>query len=468
MELKLKFLGVLWGILMVSQDLNTYYLYILLLVTSPNTISCNNFLDYYTLFVFINTIASGIFYPISGWITDISANKSALVFLVANIIQLVFISLQILPYCFSELFVDISWFNNKGWIILCVFWQVTQLVSIQNVNSLWKLIKQITEKERNTDNNKNNLQLVNSIGNIGDLTSDITETLTLSILAIVILFVKSDMINYKFILIYIFIAITLLNLILCVTSIYLFTSNKNENVNEFNIRKDTKKPKILPHKWLYSSIKNFYKQKIAYHAFWHCILLGIYATIVQYPLSLIEVSIINVSNNLCNGVLTNLLLLGATTNLCYLIGSISYRLFVVNASPIRFYRWYYPIGALSLLGITTALWFKMYYIITLILISFATMIPYYLTYYDYFLFTEQSQGKSYGFVLGLYGTINTIITASIQSLYYIGISFGLILGFSIVLLVLSIIYSYYLAYAVNKKQMEEVHIAEPLISVNYQ
>lgn len=463
--MELKFLGVLWGILMISQDLNTYYLYILLLITSQNVIMCDNFLDYYTLFVFINTIASGIFYPISGWITDVTANKSALVFLVSNIIQLVFMSLQILPYFFSV-------FSNNGWIALCVFWQLAQLVSIQNGNSLWKLIKQITDKE-----SKNNLQLVNSIGNIGDLTSDVTETLTLSILAILILFVKSNIINYMFILIYLFAAIILLNLILCITSIYLFTSTRNDIGNNIgndiiivNVNDEIKKVKMLPHKWLYNSIKNFYKHRIAFHAFWHCILLGVYSTLVQYPLSLIEVNIIGVSsnktlNNLCGGILTNLLLLGATTNLCYLIGSISYRLFVVNASPIRFYRWYYPVGSLLLLGITTALWFKIYYIVTVILISFATMIPYYLTYYDYFLFTEQSQGKSYGFILGLYGTINTIITASIQSLYYIGIHFGVILGVSIVLLILSIIYSYYLAYAVNKKQMEEVRIVEPLISV---
>src|SRR5437868_5540591 len=121
-----KYLGFIFGILMVSQDLNTYYLYILLLIISPHTIRCTNFLDYYTIFILINTIMSGVFYPISGWITDITSDKSALVFLVSNIVQLILILLQILPYYFSELL------GHDSWIVLCVLWELSQLVSIQN------------------------------------------------------------------------------------------------------------------------------------------------------------------------------------------------------------------------------------------------------------------------------------------------------------------------------------------------
>lgn len=470
MEFKLWFLGFLWGILMIAQDLNTYYVYILLLVTSVNKITCSNFLDYYTLFAFIDTIISGICYPISGWITDATAEKSGLVFLISNILQLVFIILQILPLCLSKLGIYTDFMSVNGWIIMCIFWQLAQAVSIQNENSLWKLIKQIVdtydtsqnsyimlyETENNKKDNIKTLQMINNIGNIGDLTSDVVETILLGILILVITAFNGD---YKFILMYTCGIITILNALVCVMSIAVLKYKKN-NVNIesiINREINTDRGYINPFRWIIDSIKQFYKQKVALHAYWHCIVLGIYATIVAYPLSLKEVNIINVDknqtlDNLCGGTLTNLMIIGAITNACYLVGSICYRIFIVNATPVRFYRWYYPIGSIILLCMTSALWFNLEKILTFTLISFATIIPYYLTYYDYYLFTNECKDKSYGFILGSYGAITTVITALIQSLYFTNTPVGVIIASSIILLVISIVYSYYLVYIIKKDE----------------
>jgi hypothetical protein len=296
--------------------------------------------------------------------------------------------------------------------------------------------------------------MINNIGNIGDLVSDTLETILLGILILIITILNG---GYEFILIYTCSIITILNAIVCIMSIVVL-KYKTSHVNIESIFDEENKnvrSTINPIKWFVNSVKQFYNKKVAFHAFWHCIVLGIYATIVQYPLSLKEVNIISVQgnqtlDNLCGGILTNLMMIGAITNACYLMGSICYRIFVVNAKPSRFYKWYYPIGAIVLMAMTSALWFNMNKILTFTLISFATIIPYYLTYYDYYLFTEECNDESYGFIMGSYGGITTVITALIQSLYFANASFGIILGSSIVLLLISLCYSYYLTYIINK------------------
>jgi hypothetical protein len=474
------YMGVLWGILMSSQDLTTYYLYFLLLFVSPEIVNCNNFLSYYVLFSFVNTISSGIFYPISGWITDMTANRSAVVFKICNVLQLVLICAQFLP-------IKINLFGEYQWILLLVIWQLTQLISIQNSNSLWKLIKQtvyetdkklvINEDHLLMDTNekiKDNLSLINHIGNTGDLTSDITETFLLSILMILIESHKFDFADYKFAFIYILAAVMMMNTILCFGSIKLLDVKEptlvlNNHINKISYRN--------PITWIYESIKNFYKQKIAFHAFWHCVILGIYVTIVQYPLSLMEVmttlrsTIVitvkpllaanNVSppliNNYCGGTVLNLLLLGTINNTCYLLGSIFYNIFIVKSSPTKFYKKFYPAFSVILLAITITLLFDIYYIVTMVLVGFITIIPYYLTYYDYYLFTEQTDGQSYGFVLGSYGAVTTVLTALVQSLYLANIPFSVIIGSGVLLLLISLIYSYFIAYLVGKKDISWIN-----------
>ena len=455
-----KILGLLWGILMVSQDFNTYYLYILLLMTSQNVITCGNFLDYYTYFILANTLICGlIVYPISGYITDITTNYSKRIFLIANSLQFILAATQAVPYLIGF---------DGGWIIMYILWQLTQIVAVQNNNSLWKIIKQTAEdpfvkqyiydSSSDSAEHSGELSIINNVGNMGDLVSDILESTLLGILVVLIMFDKNIENLPSFVLSYSFGVIIILNFFLCVVSLYFygFTLSKKQATDdsyEFDglIPAEYYSLSISPFKWLKESIKNFYNSKIAFHTFWHCMLLMLFALIVQYPLTLEEVSIIDssVDNSvatMCGGVLTNLIVIGAMNNACFLVGSILYRLFVVNTSPTTFYKYHYPLCILILLGTTTSIWFiyEANTYLLYLLISVSTIIPYYLGYYDYYLFTERSKGASYGFVMGFYGIITTIITASIQGSYEFKPSFGVILGISGVLLICSLIYTYFL------------------------
>lgn len=455
------YLGFVWGISMISQDLATYYLYLLLPTTFPKIINCNNFLEYYTMFVFINTITSGIFYPVSGWVTDAFHKKSDWIFFLSSIVQLSCILVLITPYYFPEIF------GNKGWIIMCILWQLGQLCYIQGSNSLWKLIKNnINIKD------ENNLTKINHIGNIGDLTSDIIETSMLTLLLILSICFGYD--SIYFFVIYIFVSSLIINIFLCLNSVYLIISNRinrEKNLqNELLITDDVfmenplteNIPQIKknPCKWICASIKIFKEQPMVFHSFWHCILLNIFTAMVQYPLSLKEVSIVNVSeeknlDNLCGGIIQNLFMCGAITNAFYLLGSVSYRIFMVGTGPSIFYKIHYPICIVVLLGATIAIWFDLSYWLVLLLISLATIIPYYLTYYDYYLFTERCAGKSYGFILGLYGMSTTVTTAVVQLIYLTNPSFSVMLGINAALLVGNLAYSYYLSHISKESSLEE-------------
>jgi hypothetical protein len=398
-----------------------------------------------------------VFYPISGWITDATADSSSKVFLMTNIMQLILVVIQIIPHFIS--------LETKGWIPLYICWQLYQLVSIQNSNSLWKIIKQFT------DNHPDGLVMVNKIGNIGDLTSDLSETVILTLLIVLVMFVKSSIISYKFIIIYLFVIITVLNVVLCLISMFMlkmgviryaplaqvnsmsvYTDSDSQDKSDNVIVTESRIKRCFS--WVKDSFTGFWRNKVAFHAFWHCILLTMFTNIVQYPLSLKEVGIVPPSNdktieNYCGGVIINLLFLGALTNACYLVGSISYRLFIVKTRPVVFYKYWYPICSVVLLGITTCLWFDFNQILTYIFISVSLIVPYYLTYYDYYLFTDRSAKQWYGFVLGLYGLVNTVTTLGIQGLYLLNMPFYVLLIINGALLTLSIVYSFYLAYIVR-------------------
>ena len=138
--------------------------------------------------------------------------------------------------------------------------------------------------------------------------------------------------------------------------------------------------------------------------------------------------------------------MGAFTNGSYLVGSIIYRIFIVKSKPVNFYRWWYPAALLILFGANTALWFNVPTVVILIMMSISQIIPYYVSYYDYYLFTEKCDEESYGFTVGVYGATNTVVTALVQLFYLLDIKFVTILIINVVLLTISFVYSYYLAH----------------------
>ena len=418
-------LGMVLGLLMISQDLNTYYLYILLLSCDPKTITCENFLSYYTFFALVNTLLTLVAYPTSGFITDKTDKSSFRVFIISNIIQTLSIFCQI-----------ISAIHPMSYLFLFVFWQISQLISIQNSNSLWKIIKQFSS-------NVDTEFTVTHIGNIGDLTSDILESTLLAILAVLM---TQTNISYHGVVIYMFVVIMGLNCILIGVSIYLSTRIRLESMDLSEaVYAPVPENKLNLGTWLKASIRDFWRQKFSLHVFLHCMILILYSALVQYPLSFQEVNIIDTKNTkFCHGVLTNLIVLGAMTNGLYLVGSISYRLFLVKMSAPKFYRYLYPSMAFILIGLTVTLKFQLNPLIIFFCTSSAVVIPYYMYYYDYYTFTEMGKTELYGFTLGLYGLISTICTILGQGIYYVNLELEYLIVILIVLLGFTMVYSWYI------------------------
>ena len=343
-------LGIIWGISMVSQDLFNYNLYLLLL--NIDGITCENFIKYYTMFLLITTVVSGLFYPVSGWLTDHVKN--------INLFYLFTVILQLILF-FAQYIVMIK--NNNMLYLLFIIWGLLQLLFIQNNNLLWKIVKINTSSIY-----ENELEMINRVGNIGDLSSDITESVTLSILLFLLMYFREGI--FKYVELYFFISMNILNITLLILSIISYVKRRTE----FNIvetiqqSNDNNKNKC---NWLIINIKKFYNNKIMYHIFWHCMVLLIYSLFVQYPLSLLTVNIIDVNtkmnlHNLCGGKIINIMFLGCVTNICYLFGSIVYRIFIVKMPPKPFYKYWYIVGTIILLIVSVVLLFNVNYIVLFI------------------------------------------------------------------------------------------------------
>ena len=492
------YLGLIWGFFMIYQDINTYILYVLLLLSAPDVINCSDFLKYYTTFSLITTIITGVFSPISGWLVDYFNQKQMLQLIIITMSHLIVFSSQFLSLIDPD--------NAYNWVILCILYQVFQVITIQNNNILWKIIKNYIEETHThlnsspyimqptviiNDDQKllvneddimpiiktnNTLSVVNRIGNIGDLTSDISESIIIGSLALILLYLKESWITIRFILWYLSMFLCIINILatIIITFIYrrsklrknvlnnssdteplLDNNNENNENNENNLNKININ-KLSYYRYFIIAIKDFYNNKIVFHAMWHCILLSMFISLIQYPLTYSELDYFIQTNstpdlaNFCGAELINLILVGAVTNISYLCGSIFYAFFIVNARSTIFYQRWYPAACLIIIGCTIALLYTLPSYMVIILISISQIIPYYLTYYDYYLFTEYANSKFYGFILGIYGISSTIVTVLMQLLYLINIPYGVLIGLGITLLIINFAYSYYLAYLCSK------------------
>lgn len=464
-------LGVIWGICMVSQDLFSYNLYLLLLNTQG--ITCQNFIDQYAIFLLATTIISGFFYPLSGWLTDKIKNTKLFFFVTVSLQSILFI----LQYT-----VMIGY--RHSFIVLIVLWLLLQILFIQNNNLFWKIVKNYTcvSDYNNRDSltipftEQDDLEIINRIGNLGDLTSDIVESIILSVLMIILMCYKTGI--FEYVELYLFVSINFLNIMLLIFSSVLYykanqtasllivsipsvmnnlgivsIDDKNENhLNDTQLESTITNTTVLKKNtchWLINNTKKFYCNKSLFHIFWHCIILLIFSLFIQYPLSLKTINIINVDTNmnifnLCGGKIINIMFLGSVTNICYLIGSITYRIFIVKMRPESFYKYWYITGTIMLLIISIIMLFKLNYIFVFLLISIATIIPYYLTYYDYYYFTERCDIKNYPYVLGLYGFINTILTFIIQYFFMLPIKIEIIVIIGAIIILFSLIYTFYI------------------------
>jgi hypothetical protein len=481
------YLGLIWGFFMIYQDINTYILYVLLLLSAPDVIDCSNFLKYYTTFSLINTIVMGLFSPISGWLVDYFNTKQILQLIIITITHLIVFISQ-----FQSLFSNNSTYN---WISLCIIYQIFQIVNVQNNNVLWKVIKKYIDETQNninvdplyisnnnpTENDRllvdmepryvptrtNTLSTVNMIGNIGDLTSDVCESIIIGSLALILFFVKEIWASIYFILLYLSIWLCLVNITVTIVIYVIYNRSQiTSESNVVNIQTDNKDNNLDVNvgneilggicigylKYFIGSIKEFYNNKIVFNAMWHCVLLDMFISLIQYPIAYSEINYFVRTDetpnifNFCGAEVINLFIMGAISSISYLCGSIFYAIFIVNAKSVTFYRVWYPAACFVVLGCTIALSYDLPTYVAIILISISQIIPYYLTYYDYYLFTEYADTKSYGFILSVYGVLTTTVTVIMQYFYLIDIPYAALIIIGIILLIINIIYSYYIAY----------------------
>lgn len=331
------------------------------------------------------------------------------------------------------------------------------------------------------------LPIVNRIGNVGDLTSDLTETIIMGILSVFLITVKKGWVNIYFIIYYLSTFLGLINIMVTIIIFVIYRRQKLLKLRGLDIHNIKIQPSISasantsntasnhdlssthilvePKKgcnglsyirYLINAFKQFYGNKIVFHAMWHCILLNMYISLIQYPIAYSEITdFIKVNEtttiaNFCGAEIVNLILMGAITNLSYLCGSIFYGIFIVNAHVVTFYRIWYPVACVIVTACTITLIYDIPIYIAIILLSVSQIIPYYLTYYDYYLFTEYADSDSYGFILGVYGVSTTLVTILMQLLYIIDMSYTILISIAIIVLILSFIYSYYLAYLYKK------------------
>lgn len=469
-------LSLAWGLQLVTQDVSVWFLYPLLLGVELQSsdpqmqtqwwkqpATCETYLTVYTWFCLISTIATGVFYPLSGWLTELTEQRhnSPTVFMMCNASQTILVGCMFVV-------------TGSSPLILCVMWQLVQLINAQAINTTWSLIKSSITDTVSTA----------KIGNGGDLICDSIETVLGGGILMACL---SWSYSHAWALVMgitlsVYIVMTVVSFIMVIqyqssttTTVVIPANATTINSNLSNEASTLLTPSastttetnqsILV--WFVDSLKSLWQTKLARHTLFHCILLTSYSTIVQYPLALKETfTLSNVGDgghnndtsstnatvsrlsNYCHGSITDLYLTAFASAVCYLFGSIVYRVFIIRASAKWFYRVTYPVLSIGLLVVTIVIWYAgdlMPSFAVFVLISVSTIVPYYLTYFDYYLFTTETPAGSYGFVLGVYGALNTVSTTVIQAVYLTKASFGLILGCCCVVLCCCVAYSFYIS-----------------------
>eukprot|EP00743_Colponemidia_sp_Colp-15_P008662 GILK01009426.1.p1 GENE.GILK01009426.1~~GILK01009426.1.p1 ORF type:complete len:542 (-),score=82.14 GILK01009426.1:98-1723(-) len=159
---------------------------------------------------------------------------------------------------------------------------------------------------------------------------------------------------------------------------------------------------------------------VAKNAIYHSFLLYVVSTLLSYPVNM-EVAAQGTHtdtdgtdtaslDNFCNGYLSKLLQQGFFSMVLYVVGSLVYMFGLVKCPPRIYYRYVYPVSAAVLTAVLLPLYsFPLSSIASSSLLSVATVVPYYLNAYDYYLATSAIRPSHYGFFAALYGNVNSLI-----------------------------------------------------------
>lgn len=421
-------LGYIWGLLLLSQDLLNYYMYILLVTSVPKYVTCDNFLEYYIKFSLISTILANFCYAVSGLLIDYYSKKLLILLVGLNIFGMVIFSIMALPY----LFIENIYIYEYSIVILCIGWLLQQSISIFINNIYWKILKQNVEsKSIQQDDCFNNYT---KLGNTGDITCNISE-LTIFGVLLGIIYIKNIEINI--ILLYFFMVLCIVYILLLILIVKLVDYDHNLLNNIFY----TTPTFTEKFRYLYHNTKVF-------NTLIHAFILLLFTAIAQYPLTMHEVNVVNNLDGICNGKLNNIFILALLMSMFYLIGSITYRLFIVNMKNVIFYRWVYPFCLLGII-LLFPLWMTKYPFFIFISVCISQVIPYYLNYYNYYVITNYIDESYYGFVLGIYGIMNTLLILMGQGLFLTNININIIIVFGSILLIISMICAFRLSRVLN-------------------
>jgi len=201
--------------------------------------------------------------------------------------------------------------------------------------------------------------------------------------------------------------------------------------------------------YVWIRLKYLYFNRVAFHTLMHYNIILVFYTIVSYPLTLSisdELSINTPEHDaVCDGLIANLLTQGFVLNVTYIITTFMYTAFLVKCPPLRFYRWVFHIMAV-VLGVSVGiLWMPMSQWPTFIMVSLAQVIPYYLFSFDFYVFTSSIDEIYYGFIYGIYGFLYQVLYIVPASILYIPISNDALIIASLVILVIVMGYSVFIA-----------------------
>jgi len=446
-------LGLLWGTDLTQWDMDKYALYFAMY----NVSGCD-LLDTYGDYFFALTFILLGFSPFCGWFTDYTAEYQHITLIVSVAIQ-------------TGTYILIMANFMTDYNSLMAVWIIRQVAIFQSQTSVWKVVKLRLEVLQSDAEKLNEISvIINRIGNFGDIMSDSYEIIFLGIASLSPLNSKSF--GHEQARSTIFSAVMICNILCLALSLSFTKSQLTKPVTEKDLelkdlkkksekvdRQEPKKPILVTlREWtlfVWIRLKYLYYNKIAWHTLMHYNILYIFYTIVSYPLTLSisdELSINTPENNsVCGGLIANLLTQGFVLNVTYLITTLMYTAFIVQCPPLRFYRWVVHIMAI-ILGVSVGiLWMSMSQWPSFIMVSLAQVIPYYMYSYDFYCFTSSVDEIYYGFIFGIYGFLYQLLYIVPASILYIPFSNQALLVASLIMLVLVIGYSIYIAYAFEEE-----------------
>eukprot|EP01105_Mastigella_eilhardi_P024851 TRINITY_DN657_c0_g1_i2.p1 TRINITY_DN657_c0_g1~~TRINITY_DN657_c0_g1_i2.p1 ORF type:complete len:406 (+),score=91.54 TRINITY_DN657_c0_g1_i2:133-1350(+) len=381
------------------------------------------------------------------------------------------------------LFMASSAFRGTHWSLLLaqVFYQLRQAAMMQSLTSVWKLLKiridlcnaemakdidVLSDPEKDTEN-----IVVSGVGNMGDLTSETYEFCALLVLSCSGLPLR-----------HLAYAMCFCSLVSNLMVVALSLSFRDHDIfppelfqqRQQNVQYEDGTPAGVetrggtqharPLQCLAQSVTQslcYVRGRVSY--FWHAPVVkhtSMHALIVLLIYVLISTPVSNLiaqdnqdstedptRENYCGGLLLSLLRQGAVLNITFFPSSLLYMFFMVHMPP----RFYFP-WAMAALGVLSAACMALLvflidtlpYVLLMVLVSVAQVVPYYLNAYDYYVLNTAIKSEYFGIILSVYAVgVQLVYLAMASVVSYIS-AVGYIVGGCLGLLVMAVVHAVYM------------------------